>query len=113
MKSQDKYFSFRFAINLHIDDTATLELIQAKLGVGKVYIRGSLSSFIVKSTDDINIIIQIFTDYPLNTHKHLNFLAWKKAFFIYNNSSYGWAARDPRNYYKTSKNLKVKWTKVD
>ena len=87
MKSQDKYFSFRFAINLHIDDTATLELIQAKLGVGKVYIRESLSSFIVKSTDDINIIIQIFTDYPLNTHKHLNFLAWKKALFIYNNSS--------------------------
>ena len=44
MHNSGKYFSFRFAINLHVDDTETLEFIKERLSVGKVYRSGNLSS---------------------------------------------------------------------
>ncbi len=77
------YFNFTFAISLHVDDISLLEFIKKRVGVGKVYIHGKKSSFIVKNKKDVKVIIDIFTKYPLKTHKNLNFLDFKKAFHLY------------------------------
>ena len=72
--SKRVYFNFTFAISLHVDDVSLLEFIQKRVGVGKVYIFGKKSSFIVKNKKDVKVIMDIFTKYPLKTHKNLNFL---------------------------------------
>ena len=37
------------------------------------------------SKQEVDIIIALFTKYNLNSTKHLNFLAFKQAFALYNN----------------------------
>lgn len=76
-------FSFTYVISLHVDDTSLLEFIQKRLGLGKVYTHFKKSYFIVKNKKDVKTIIDIFTQYPLKTHKNLNFLDFKKAFHLY------------------------------
>ena len=41
------------------------------------------SYFDVTKQKDLAIIIDIFSNYPLNTHKHFNFLDFKKAYELY------------------------------
>ena len=77
------YFNFTFVIALHVDDIGVLEFIQKRLGVGKVYTFGKKASFIVKNKKHVKVILDIFTKYPLKTHKYLNFLDFKKAFQLY------------------------------
>jgi hypothetical protein len=86
MKNGSKHISFRFAIHLHIDDIKVLEFIQGRLGMGKVYSYGNSTSFIVKNLKEIGSIINIFTKYPLKTHKYLNFLDFSKAYLLYSES---------------------------
>lgn len=86
-KSGQKSISFIFNIHLHIDDSNVLYYIQEQLGMGKVFINEKTSSctFIIKKHSDICKLINIFTQYNLNTTKYLDFLDWKKAFNIYTN----------------------------
>ena len=45
-----------------------------------------MAYFRVSSQKEILVIIGIFTTYPLNSTKHLNFLSFKKAFELYTNT---------------------------
>lgn len=82
---QNKYvkYSFIFKLTMHIDDRKVLEYIQQKLNIGRLSENGDEISFIVSKKEEIIILIDIYTKYNLNTTKHLNFLDWKKAFYIY------------------------------
>lgn len=78
-------FSFMFKIALHRDDANILKLIKEKLGIGNV--RSYKNEYVFNVTDKKGIekLIQIFDKYNLNTTKYLDYLAFKKAFNIYNN----------------------------
>jgi len=75
-------------IGLHLDDKATLEYISNYLGFGKTTVNSKDARFTVSTQRDVVVIIAIFSKYCLNTTKHLNFLAFKRAYNIYmdNNS---------------------------
>ena len=60
-----------------------LKFIQKTLGIGRIFTYRSQSYFDVTKQEDLAIIIDIFSDYPLNTHKHFNFLDFKKAYVLY------------------------------
>jgi len=60
-----------------------LRFIQKTLALGRVEIKKNVANYIVNKKAEIRIIIEIFNNYPLNTHKHLNFLDFQKAFEIY------------------------------
>lgn len=82
-------YSFNFRITLHIDDSLCLCNIRDTLGFGKVYEykEKNNSSFSVSKKEDIKKLITIFDSYPLQSTKLLNFLDFRKAFYIYNSSS--------------------------
>lgn len=82
-------YSFNFRITLHIDDSLCLCNIRDTLGFGKVYEykERNNSSFSVSRKEDIKKLIWIFDSYPLQSTKLLNFLDFRKAFYIYNSSS--------------------------
>lgn len=84
-KESNSSFSFSFHIGLHKDDANVLIFLQNILGVGKIsYYRDSVR-WVVKNLDEVRVILDLFSKYPLNTSKHLNFLAFKEAFEIYTN----------------------------
>jgi hypothetical protein len=73
-----------FSIGLHIDDVEALEYIQSKLNIGMVRTYKDECKFIVTKCEDISKLISIFDLYNLNTSKYLDYLDFKKAFYIYN-----------------------------
>lgn len=79
-------FEFNFIMGLHVDDVNMLRFIREVLGTGKVVISGKVARFSITSIKGIAKIIDIFTEYPLNTTKLLNFLAFKKAYELYTSS---------------------------
>jgi hypothetical protein len=81
----DKYFVFKFIIDLHVDDSPALEFIHKTLGLGKVITtdKGRKSRFIVQSQKEIMEIIKIFSLYPLQSIKFINFIKFKEAFELY------------------------------
>lgn len=91
---KDQGFKFRFKIELHIDDKEVLYFIQNTLGIGKVVFFKSKVSFVVYAQSELQVIIDILTESPLNSTKQLNFLAFKKAFELYIN-------KDSQNKLKT------------
>lgn len=82
-RPNSRNFVFKFEICLHIDDLGVLLFIQKRLGIGKVYTFPQKAYFRVSRQEDIEKIIKIFNNYPLNTTKHLNFSDFKKAFELY------------------------------
>lgn len=76
-------FSFRFQLGLHKEDLEVLNFIQKTLGMGRIFTYRSQSYFDVTKQEDVARIIDIFSNYPLNTHKHFNFLDFKKAYELY------------------------------
>ena len=80
-------FSFMFKITLHQDDEAVLKYIKDKLGIGGVRYYKKECIFNVTDKEGIALLISIFDKYNLNTTKHLDFLDFKEAFYIYWNSS--------------------------
>jgi hypothetical protein len=64
-----------------------LDFIQKTLGLGRVTIYESSAIFSITSQKEIQFIIELFTKYPLNSTKHLNFLDFKKAFELYTKST--------------------------
>lgn len=90
VKGNTNIFSFNFIIGLHIDDLGALEYINRTLRLGKVIVKQVYKEarFIVTTQREIAVIIAIFSKYNLNTTKHLDFLAFERAFQLYmkNNS---------------------------
>nr|YP_009663693.1 hypothetical protein [Dactylella tenuis]QCW06831.1 hypothetical protein [Dactylella tenuis] len=80
-------YSFKYSIGVHIDDKDMLIFIQKTLGMGKVFISGKKVEYEVFDFKSIAKIIKIFTNYPLNSTKLLNFLDFKKAFELYKSSN--------------------------
>ena len=86
-QNNGRSFRFIFQITLHIDDIDTLYYIKNKLGgIGEIRDRGSKVVYTIRTKKDIAKIIDIFTKNPLNSKKHLDFVDFKKAFELYNNS---------------------------
>jgi hypothetical protein len=86
-KGSGNKFEFLFEISLHIDDVEVLNYIHNTLGIGKVYIKKdqAKATFLVRTQSEISAIIEIFSKNPLNSSKHLNFLAFERAFSLYIN----------------------------
>ena len=78
-------FYFEFEIHLHIDEINLLNFIHSILGIGKVYQRESSCSFIIGNEKDLRFLIDIFDRYTFNGIKLLDYLDFKKAFFMYFN----------------------------
>ena len=72
---------------MHVDDKLLLEDICKTLGIGKVFTYEDTCTFVVSRHKEIQTIINILTQYPLNTTKLLNFLDLKKAFELYTNNT--------------------------
>lgn len=85
IERKEKYYSFTFAITLHMDDVYVLNYISETLGIGLVYVypKVKYAVFKVRAQEEIQIIIDIFTLHPLNTTKQLNFLSFTKAVKLY------------------------------
>jgi LAGLIDADG endonuclease len=65
-----------------------LEYLTTHLNIGQVYPKdinseNMLSTWEVHKKDDLLKLIEIFDKHPLNTTKYLDFLAWREAFFMY------------------------------
>jgi hypothetical protein len=79
-------FEFVFRISLHKDDLNALELIKTTLGCGIIISDRNTLVFRISELKDIEkILIPLFEQFPLNAKKHLDYLAFKKAFFMYVN----------------------------
>lgn len=98
----DKRFKFIFAICLHIDDKDVLFYINKRLKIGSVKIKNKVAEFIVTKKADMVIIFNIFNATPLNTTKYLNYISFKKAYFLYHS----------RNEYKINSFLSNEITKL-
>lgn len=76
--------TFRFIIELHIDDIEVLNYIKSKLNIGaNIAVYGNSCRFAVVHRMDILKLISIFDKYNLNTTKHLDYLDFKQAFILY------------------------------
>lgn len=73
-------YRFNFQIVLHIDDIEVLHFIKSKLGTGEVRDRGSNATFTIRAQQDIAELIEILSQYPLNSKKYLDFSDFKRAF---------------------------------
>ena len=63
-------------IALHKEDKNVLELIKATLGCGGISIDRNTLVFSISKLDEIKrVIIPLFEQFPLNTKKHLDYLA--------------------------------------
>jgi len=80
--------AFRFRIRLHKDDLSALEYIKYMLGVGIIRIEGDSAIYIISKLKDlIEIIIPLFSTYPLLSTKHLDFESFKQALDIKNKTN--------------------------
>lgn len=71
---------------LHIDDIKVLHFIKCNLGIGEVRERGTNATFTIRTQQDIVKLIDIFSKYPLNSKKYLDFYDFKRAFELYTSS---------------------------
>jgi len=77
-------FAFRFIIKIHKDDLNTLYYIQNSLcGIGNMGAEEDLVHFKVTSLSEIKLIIEFFSNFPLNSSKRLDFLAFRRAYELY------------------------------
>lgn len=84
-KSSVHSFNFEFEIHLHIDDFNLLKYISDYLGIGKAYERPNSNScsFVIGNEKGLRNLIELFTRYPFNGVKLLDFIDFKEAFFLY------------------------------
>lgn len=75
-------FGFRFHLFLHKDDAPMLRYIAQRLNVGLVYVYDYFVSYIVTGKNLLKIV-SIIDKSRLNTSKHLNYLVFRLAYFIY------------------------------
>lgn len=85
IKRDHNTFAFIFRIKLHIDDLNLLHFIKSTLNMGNVLSVKSSGVFWISKQKEVQVLIDIFTHHPLNTTKHLNFVAWAKGFNLLQN----------------------------
>lgn len=74
------YVTYKFQIKLHIDDISILKFIQSQLNAGTIIIEKNQARYRISKKEDIKTkIIPIFTKYPLQGTKSLNFRDFKLA----------------------------------
>ena len=79
-------FEFVFRISLHQDDRKVLEYIKDTFGCGRLNTERDTLVFTISQLSDIEtILIPLFEQFPLNTTKYLDYLNFKKAFYMYKN----------------------------
>lgn len=79
-------FEFLFRIALHKDDRKVLDYIKNTLGCGRLNAERDVLIFTISKLNDIEtIIIPLFDKFSLNTTKYLDYLYFKKAFFMFRN----------------------------
>lgn len=78
-------FAFVFQIKLHIDDVNTLYFIKSNLKMGNVRSYSLNGVLVISKKSEVQALIDIFSHYPLNTTKCLNFDAWAKGFNLLQN----------------------------
>lgn len=79
-------FEFVFRISLHKDDRNVLEYIKSTLGCGRLNTERDMLVFTISQLSAIDtILIPLFEQFPLNTTKYLDYLAFKKCFFMFKN----------------------------
>ena len=102
MKHKTNIYAFNFIIVLHLDDLDALKYIQSTLQLGKIIINQSRKEvrFIISTQREIAVIIAIFSKNNLNSTKHLNFLAFERAFQLYMNNSSLEARKGNQPYYR-------------
>jgi len=78
-------FSFVFQLGLHRDDLEVLTYIAKTLGIGRVTVdeKEAECRYIVSDIAGVEKLIVLFDEFNLNTTKHMDYLAFKKAFFLY------------------------------
>ena len=86
-KKEVSGFEFVFRIALHQDNWKVLEYIKYTLGgCGRLNTERNTLVFSISKLSDIEtILIPLFDEFPLNTTKHLDYLNFKKAFFMFKN----------------------------
>jgi hypothetical protein len=85
-KEQVSGFEFVFRITLHKDDIKVLEFIKNSLGCGRLNSERDVLIFSISKLNDIEtVLIPLFDKFTLNTTKYLDYLDFKKAFFIFKN----------------------------
>ena len=73
-----------FKIALHLDDREVLEYIKKTLNCGRLNTERNTLVFTISLLSDIEtILISLFDEFPFNTIKYLDYLAFKEAFFMY------------------------------
>lgn len=77
-------FSVRlsFEIKLHKKERAVLELFRSVWGIGIISDRPKYISYIVTGSEDLEVVINHFDNYPLITKKWVDYQLFKRAFFI-------------------------------
>lgn len=79
-------FEFVFKISLHKDDRNVLEYIKSTLDCGRLNSERNTLVYTISQLSAIEtILIPLFEQFPLNTTKYLDYLALKKAFFMFKN----------------------------
>lgn len=79
-------FEFVFRITLHKDDQKVLEYIKNTLGCGRLNAERDVLIFSISQLNDIErVLIPLFDKFTLNTTKYLDYLYFKKAFFMFRN----------------------------
>lgn len=85
-KEEVSGFEFVFRITLHKDDREVLEYIKNILKCGRLNSERDVIVFTISQLNDIErVIIPIFDKFTLNTTKHLDYLDFKNAFFMFKN----------------------------
>ena len=84
--NKGRSYRFNFQIVLHVDDIKVLQFIKSNLGIGEVRERGTNATFTIRTQQDIVKLIDIFSKYPLNSKKYLDFSDFKRAFELYTSS---------------------------
>jgi hypothetical protein len=75
-----------FRISLHKDDRKALECIKSTLGCGRLNTERDVLVFTISQLSEIEtILIPLFDEFPLNSTKYLDYLDFKKAFFLFKN----------------------------
>jgi intein-encoded DNA endonuclease-like protein len=80
IKRDHNTFAFSFQIKLHIDDVNVLHFIKSNLKMGNVRSYTLNGVLEISKKSEVQALIDIFSHYPLNTTKRLNFDAWAKGF---------------------------------
>lgn len=88
LKTRPFTFKFVFKIKLHKDDRPLLEYLKTRLNIGNVYPvdisdTNKSCTWEVFKKEDLLKLIEILDKQPLNTTKYLDYILWRKAFYMY------------------------------